>query len=50
MQIVVLNLKGLFEIAQGTPQLLGSSEDACEVVVCHSSEAVTILCESLSLP
>ena len=49
VQVVVLNLKGLLQIGQGTPQLLGASEDACEVIVSDGTVTVTLLCQGDSL-
>ena len=49
VQVVVLNLKGLFKIAQCTPKLLSSSKNTCKIVVRHSSESVTLFGERLSL-
>jgi len=48
VQVVVLDLKGLLEVAESRPQLLGSSENAGKVVVSNCSVLVSIVGQCLS--
>lgn len=50
MQEVVFYLQCLFEIIQGRAKLLSPSEYASEVIISYSSEAIALLCQTLSLP
>ncbi len=49
MQVVILNLQSLLEIAQCTSKFLGSSKHTCEVVIGHCSESVTFFGQRFSL-
>ena len=43
MKIIILDFESFFEVLESTAEFLGSTEDACEVVVGDSTVAVTFL-------
>jgi hypothetical protein len=49
VEVVILNLKGLFEVSEGTAELLSSSKNAGEVVISDSSVSVSFFSEHLGL-
>ena len=49
VEIVILNLESLLEVAKSRSELLGSSEDTSEVVVSNGSILVTFLGKGFSL-
>lgn len=48
VQIVILDLESLFEVAQSRPQLLRPPEDASEVVISNRSVLVSVLRKGFS--
>tara|TARA_B110000285_G_scaffold218001_1_gene266986 strand:- start:303 stop:545 length:243 start_codon:yes stop_codon:yes gene_type:complete len=49
MEIVILNLKGLFQVSQSTTEFFGSSENTGEIVISDSSVSVSFFCQHFSL-
>lgn len=49
VKVVILDLKGLLQVGEGTTELFSSSENAGEVVISDSSVSVSFFCKHLSL-
>mmetsp|Transcript_7139 Transcript_7139/g.11284 ORF Transcript_7139/g.11284 Transcript_7139/m.11284 type:complete len:204 (+) Transcript_7139:206-817(+) len=49
MEVVIFNFQGFLQIAEGGPQLLSSSENASEVIVCNSPVLVAFFGQGLCL-
>ena len=45
VQVVIFNFESFFQIAEGTSQFLGSSENAGEIIVRYCSISITLLCK-----
>ena len=43
VKIIILDFEGFLKIRESTSELLGSSKDACEVIVGDSSVSVSLL-------